>query len=330
MKTRSTEQKECFVDNNLNETIGSCGCIKKDFSSLPYASTLIVGHTGFLGRKIVQVVEYNALLSRAAGDFCYDIAAEVPVFNYKFKNVVCVAGKAHTSPKNDQERQEFFRVNFEGVKNLVKGLETSDSIPQFFVFISTVSVYGLEQGENITEDQARNGNSPYALSKIMAEDFLLEWAEKRGVVLTILRLPLVAGANPPGNLGKMIQGIKRGRYVSLGGGKARKSVVLAKDVAEFIPRIAEVGGIYNLTDGVHPMFRDIEEAVKRQTGRSFVPSCPACVARLLGKVGDRLGQSFPINSSLVNKMTSTLTFSDQKARETGLWNPRPVIDNFQI
>jgi nucleoside-diphosphate-sugar epimerase len=164
----------------------------------------------------------------------------------------------------------------------------------------------------------------------MAEDFLLEWAEKRDVVLTILRLPLVAGANPPGNLGKMIQGIKRGRYVSLGGGKARKSVVLAKDVAEFIPRIAEVGGIYNLTDGVHPMFRDIEEVIKRQTGSSFVPSCPAVMARLLGKVGDRLGQSFPINSSLVNKMTSTLTFSDQQARETGLWNPRPVIENFEI
>jgi nucleoside-diphosphate-sugar epimerase len=294
------------------------------------SSSLVVGHTGFLGREVAAALDDIACLARTSGSYQCDISLHVPKFEHKFKMVVCVAGKAHSTPKTSNEKQEFFQVNFEGVKNLVQGLEASKTIPEQFVFISTVSVYGLEQGENISEDQARNGTTPYALSKIMAEDFLLEWAEKRDVVLTILRLPLVAGANPPGNLGKMIQGIKRGRYVSLGGGKARKSVVLAKDVAEFIPRIAEVGGIYNLTDGVHPMFRDIEEVIKRQTGSSFVPSCPAVMARLLGKVGDRLGQSFPINSSLVNKMTSTLTFSDQKARETGLWNPRPVIEHFEI
>jgi nucleoside-diphosphate-sugar epimerase len=293
-------------------------------------ATLVVGHTGFLGREIVKEFENSASLSRTKGDFHCDIAVEVPQFDQIFKTVLYVAGKAHTSPKNDHERQQFFQVNFEGVKNLVKGLERSGSIPQYFVFISTVSVYGLDLGEKITEDHPRNGNSPYALSKIMAEDFLLEWAEQRGVVLTILRLPLVAGANPPGNLGKMIQGIRRGRYISLGGGKARKSVVLAKDVAEFIPKIAAVGGIYNLTDGVHPTFRDIEEAIKSQTGRTFVPSCPLSVAVVLGKLGDLLGQNFPVNSNLVNKMASTLTFSDQRARETGLWNPRPVIDNFQI
>jgi nucleoside-diphosphate-sugar epimerase len=269
-------------------------------------------------------------MARTAGLYRCDISLSVPKFTHNFKTVVCVAGKAHSNPKTLDEEQEFFKVNFEGVKNLIQGFETASSIPEQFVFISTVSVYGLDQGENIVEDHPRNGNSPYALSKIMAEDFLLEWAEQRGIVLTILRLPLVAGANPPGNLGKMIQGIRRGRYLSLGGGNARKSVVLAKDVAEFIPKIAAIGGIYNLTDGVHPTFRDIEGVIKRQTGRTFVPSCPLSVAVMLGKVGDLLGQNFPVNSNLVNKMTSTLTFSDQKARDTGLWNPRSVIGNIQI
>ena len=32
------------------------------------------------------------------------------------------------------------------------------------------------------------------------------------IVCTILRLPLIVGSNPPGNLGKMINGIKNGFY----------------------------------------------------------------------------------------------------------------------
>jgi nucleoside-diphosphate-sugar epimerase len=326
----SSTQKKYFFNKNAKEKLCICNNIENFDASPKYIFTLIVGHTGFLGREITTVIDNAACMARTSGLYKCDISLCVPKFTHKFKTVVCVAGKAHSNPKTSDEKQEFFHVNYEGVKNLIQGLETSNSIPEQFVFISTVAVYGLDQGENITENQPRNGNSPYALSKIMAEDFLIEWAEKRDVILTILRLPLVAGANPPGNLGKMIQGIRRGRYISLGGGKARKSVVLAKDVAEFIPKIAAVGGIYNLTDGVHPTFREIEDVIKRQVERTFVPSCPVALAKLFGKVGDAMGQSFPVNSNLVSKMTSSLTFSDQRARDTGLWRPRSVVENFHI
>lgn len=46
--------------------------------------------------------------------------------------------------------------------------------------------------------------------------------KQHNVVCTILRLPLLVGTNPPGNLGAMIKGIARGYYFNIGGGKSKK------------------------------------------------------------------------------------------------------------
>lgn len=51
-------------------------------------------------------------------------------------------------------------------------------IPKTLVFISTVTVYGCDFGDLITEDHPLDGDTPYAKSKIMAETYLNEWCEK--------------------------------------------------------------------------------------------------------------------------------------------------------
>ena len=56
---------------------------------------------------------------------------------------------------------------------------------------------------------------PYGRSKIEAEAMIIEWAQKHAVKFLILRLPLIAGINPPGNLGSMINGIKKGFYFNI-------------------------------------------------------------------------------------------------------------------
>ena len=47
-------------------------------------------------------------------------------------------------------------------------------------------------------------------------------------------------------------------------------------------------------------------------------------------VGDCLGSKAPVNSLKLNKITKSLTFSNEKAmRELG-WKPMNVLDNFKI
>ena len=128
----------------------------------------------------------------------------------------------------------------------------------------------------------------------------------------------------------MIKGIKKGYYFNINEGHARKSMVLADDVAKFILKAAEVGGIYNLTDGYHPSFYEISHLIANQLGKSYIPNMPNFIAKFLAKIGDLIGPKFPINTDKYLKITSDLTFDDSKAREAFGWDPTPVLKGFKI
>jgi nucleoside-diphosphate-sugar epimerase len=234
-------------------------------------------------------------------------------------------GKAHIVPKTDEEAEDFFAVNLQGTKHLCAALEALPSLPSHLVFISSVAVYGLEMGTGIHEDFPLLGQTAYARSKIAAEAWLQEWCTHHRVRLTILRLPLVAGPHAPGNLGAMEAAISRGRYVNIAGGHARKSMVLARDIARHILPIAEAGGIYNLTDGHHPSFAQLAAAIAIKKGRPMPKSIPYWVAATIAKLSDITGFPLPLNKERLEKITATLIFDDNKARQAFGWNPNEVI-----
>ncbi|RDI12170.1 NAD-dependent epimerase/dehydratase family protein [Flavobacterium sp. AG291] len=285
---------------------------------------LLTGANGFLGKSIAQEIskKYKLFsLSRTSGEYKVYLEDGAPDFGQSFDLVIHAAGKAHSVPRTKVEKLEFYKVNVAGTENLLKGLEMS-GLPKEFVFISSVSVYGQETGTDINEEHALEAKDPYGVSKIEAENIVLNWCKSHSIVCTILRLPLLVGKNPPGNLGTMIKAIDKGYYFNIAGGRARKSMVLIKDVASFIPLAASVGGVYNLTDGVHPAFSDLSYAISKK--KSF--NLPLVIAKIMGKFGDLLGDKAPITSLKVKKIISDLTFNDTKARKILNWNPEPVLD----
>ena len=223
------------------------------------------------------------------------------------------------------EIKEFYDVNFTGTLNLCNAFVTCRLPPSFIATLGTVAVYGLDEGELINESNLLNGNTPYSESKLLAENYLLNWADKNNVQLGILRLPLIAGPNPPGNLGAMINGIKRGRYLSIGEAGARKSIVWAEDIAKIIPKLAETGGIYNLTDQYHPSFKELENTIAAALGKKPPIKIPLSLAKKIAFIGDLLGARSPINTEKLKKITSSLTFDDSKAREILGWQSTPVL-----
>jgi nucleoside-diphosphate-sugar epimerase len=291
---------------------------------------LITGSNGFLAKQLIFFfLNYNfKTLSKTNSNFNIDLSRNVPIFNETFELVIHAAGKAHSTPITQEDKDSFYITNVNGTQNLLTGL--LNNLPKQFVFISSVSVYGLIQGQNITENTTLLANDPYGKSKIDAEFVVKKWCEEHNVICTILRLPLVVGENPPGNLGSMIRGIKKGYYFNIAGGTAKKSMVLASDIAKFILKAAEVGGTYNLTDGTHPTFNELSKSISINLGKPFVPNMPLFIAKILAKIGDRLGNAFPINSDKLSKITSTLTFDDSKARNAFGWKPTPVLEGFKI
>jgi nucleoside-diphosphate-sugar epimerase len=255
------------------------------------------------------------------------LTKETPSIVESYDIVIHCAGKAHTVPKSKSQADEFYETNVKGTGHLLTAL--SHKLPTAFVFISSVAVYGVETGSLLSESIPLLASDPYGKSKIEAEQLVSKWCAKHSVICTILRLPLIAGTNPPGNLGAMIAGIRRGYYFNIEGGKAKRSCVLVKDIAEAIPVVARIGGIYNLTDGLHPSFLQLSTHIARLVNSRVPLNVPLWLARLLGKIGDIVGDTIPLNTLKVSKLTSDLTFSDEKARAAFNWSPNPVVPNLQ-
>jgi nucleoside-diphosphate-sugar epimerase len=183
-------------------------------------------------------------------------------------------------------------------------------------------------GVQIDEKHPLLAIDPYGLSKIQAEHLVLDWCQKNNVLCTILRLPLLVGENPPGNLGVMLNGIKKGYYFNIAGGLARKSMVLAEDVANVLIKASEIGGIYNLTDGYHPSFYELSNAIAKNNGKKRIFNMHFLIAKSIALIGDFVSTKFPLNSSKLNKITTDLTFDDSKARHILGWNPEKVLDYY--
>lgn len=294
---------------------------------------LFTGASGFLGNNVRPLLERMYDVTTVGllpqDDYTVNIAREIPELRERYDIVLHAAGKAHSVPKTEEERQVFFDVNLQGTKNLCAALERK-GIPRAFIFISTVAVYGCDYGENITEEYPLDGVTPYAVSKRLAEEYLQKWCHEHNVILGIVRPSLIAGPNPPGNLGAMVHGIRSGRYLSIAGSRARKSVLMVQDIARLVPLLAEKGGIYNVCDSYQPTFRELETIICRQLNRNLPVSIPYWIAKCMALIGDCLGEKAPINSLKLRKMTKSLTFSNEKAvRELG-WRPTSVLKNFKI
>lgn len=292
---------------------------------------LITGASGFLGSEIVSLLTDHEVttLSRSGADIIADLSAEVP--NLKSVDlVVHAAGKAHMVPKTSEEKESFYKINVQGTRNLLKALQNCDTLPSAFVFISSVAVYGKDAGNLISEDSLLAATDPYGKSKIQAEEEIAEWCKTNNVIYTVLRLPLIAGANPPGNLKAMVNGIKKGYYFNVAGGCAKKSIVLASDVAKIIPLAAQKGGVYNLTDGYHPSFKELSGLIASQLNKSMPLNLPLWLAVAMARAGDVLGNKAPINTSKLRKITSDLTFDDNRAKAILGWKPEAVLEKFKI
>lgn len=286
---------------------------------------LLTGANGFFGKIVQSQLSDHQIttMDLVGSDSDVDLSKQIPVITTDFELVVHAAGKAHSTPKSVEEEQLFYDVNVTGTMNLLNGIDASRRYPKTIVFTSTVSVYGVAEGIGLSESTPLLGNTAYGLSKLQAEKVLQDWGLTRNVNIVVLRLPLLVGPNAPGTLASMMKGIQKGYYFRIGNGMAKRSMVLAEDVASFLPGLIHSSGIFHLTDGHHPTLGELDEAIAHFYGRS-VKKIPDPVARLLAKIGDFF-YFLPINSLRYSKLSMPLVFNDQKARTELNWTSRSVL-----
>ena len=153
------------------------------------------------------------------------------------------------------------------------------------------------------------------------------WAGENNVNILVLRLPLISGTNPPGNLLAIANAIRKGYYFRIGDGHSRRSMIGAKDVAAFILSALGSSGIYNLTDDIHPSIAETDTAIAKLYNKS-VRKLPVALlkpaASILGVI-----PGFPLNLNRLKKLTATLSFSNEAAKKIG-WSPKPALSQLSF
>jgi nucleoside-diphosphate-sugar epimerase len=128
---------------------------------------------------------------------------------------------------------------------------------------------------------------PYALSKYNAELRSIEIARESGIALTILRLATLYGEGDPGNVGRLIRKLDRGRFLWIGDGSNLKCLLYKEDAARACMAVTERSAsginIYNVSAPACTV-REIVDGIADALGKHPFPMrVPASLALLLSR-----------------------------------------------
>lgn len=154
---------------------------------------LIVGKNSYIGTSFKNWIIQN--------NYKYDvemISARDDKWRYKcfsvYDVVLHVAGIAHMK-ENKNNRNLYFEINRDLAIEVSK--KSKNEGVKHFILLSSMSVYGIEQGI-ITSDTKENPKNSYGISKLEA-DKVIKLLEDEDFKVTILRPPMVYGKHCKGN-----------------------------------------------------------------------------------------------------------------------------------
>ncbi len=261
-------------------------------------NVLITGAAGFLGSTIVAQAVASGLSvsatdrvgsSKFSGvSFASADILDLNSLSKIFKGVDCVchvAGLAHIFSPDANSGEKFRLINEIGTENVAAAAASTGV--RHFVLISSVSVYGPYTDEAYDEQRSCDPVGPYAQSKYNAELRATKIAQKSGMALTIVRLATLYGEGDPGNVGRLIETIDKGRFFWVGNGSNRKSLLYKGDAARavmaVIQRPASGVNIFNISAPPCTM-REIVDGIGDALDKHPLPlQIPASLALLLSR-----------------------------------------------
>ena len=222
-----------------------------------FKDIFVSGGAGFIGAHMVSELLKNGFKLRVLDDlstgkvenivhhlnnpdFCFikgDIR-DKKIVNEALRDVKAVYHLAAISsvPFSVKNPRITFQINLEGTQNLLE-LSVRNEVEKF-IFASTSAVYGDPVYLPIDEEHPTNPKSPYALTKLKAEQLCREFEEKYGLNVTILRLFNVYGPGSRcdsygGVIAQFINRLRNNKPLLIyGDGTQTRDFVHVKDVVQ--------------------------------------------------------------------------------------------------
>ena len=236
--------------------------------------------------------------------------ADVETFaekSLKFGALIFLVGLAHKKGKG-KELDEFRRINKQTLVNLLSKLDEKNKLPEKIIFASTISVYGEKMNQNIyNEDSKKNPFSPYAVTKLEAEEYLLKNYNTQS---WILRFAPVYASNFQLNINRRTK--MGGRFYKVGRGSKKLSLCNLENIGYAVKGIIEdkvPPGVYNISDVKDYTYNDLLNYMNAK----WVIPIPRVIVRVLYYIGEIMDNIFLKENA--TKLISDNIFPSDKIRQ---------------
>ena len=253
---------------------------------------LIAGGQGFIGSHLNSSLEEQAAItcfdnshSQSAENFIKVNLTDINKVNQVvdkcdyFDVLVFLVGLAHAKGKG-KDFPAFQQVNYQTSVNLLTALKTAGKTPSKIVFASTISVYGERYNQKkYNETLEPSPFSPYAVTKLQAEQYLLD---NFGNKSWILRFAPVYSSNFLLNINRRTK--FGNRFYKTGKGAKKLSLCNIENIKTTVEGIIDdvvPAGIYNISDSMSYSYNDL----LNYQGASFIFQIPVLAIRLLYILG---------------------------------------------
>ncbi len=285
---------------------------------------LVTGANGFIGSQLIpQLIQSDnqvlAAVRNQLKDFKNPLVQVLKIelaeqFDWSdslvdVDAVIHLAARVHVMNDNSSNPlSEFRRVNRDATIKLAQ--QAAKAGVKRLIFLSTIKVNGESTSGRLpfSEEDVCNPTDPYAISKLEAEQGLMQIARNTDMEVVIIRPPLIYGPGVKGNFASMIRWVGRGLPFPFGAVKNRRSLLALENLVSFIicsidhPKAANQ--VFVLSDGEDISTSElIQKLAHFQGKKAKLFSIPVpwmtFVARMLGKgeVTDRLFGSLQLDSS---------------------------------
>ncbi|MFH1627393.1 MAG: NAD-dependent epimerase/dehydratase family protein [Pseudomonadota bacterium] len=216
--------------------------------------------------------------------------------------------------RSTELREKYERINVGGTATVVAAAINA-GVKRVALF-STIAVYGPSDGCVLNEMSPTHPDTFYAQTKRAAEQIVLNARGADGQPLgNVLRLGAVYGSRIKGNYERLTNALARHRFIPIGNGLNRRSLVYDKDVGRAavlaVSHPAAAGRVFNVTDGGFHTLNEIIESICDALGRKppwlSLPVGPTrTLIGLIEKGSRAIGLKPPITQEMIDKYTEDI------------------------